>query len=181
LTTLPLLLVAAGGLVVGLAVPAAARETGHLINGNSIKVHSIAGDRLKANTLTGAQIKESTLGAVPRATVAVTASKLPPLVWHTITTFENGWSDYNFESHPAAWAVDAQGIVHLRGVVFGGALNDPAFALPLAVAPDKQQIWLECTSAEDEVGVILISDGQLTPASGENAFMSLDGLTYSPN
>jgi hypothetical protein len=93
LATVPMLLVAAGGLVVGLAVPAAAREAGHLINGRSIAVQSIPGNRLMVNSLTGRQIKESTLGTVPTATLAATASKLPPLKWHPVT-LENGWQNY---------------------------------------------------------------------------------------
>jgi hypothetical protein len=47
-------LIAAGGIVIGLAAPAAVREASYLINGASIKQHSIAGDRLKSNTVTGA-------------------------------------------------------------------------------------------------------------------------------
>jgi hypothetical protein len=80
LTSLPLLLIAAGGLVVGLAVPATARETSHLINGSTIKKGSIAGNRLKPNTLTGKEINESTLGTVPlanRAKAAPLPSSLP--------------------------------------------------------------------------------------------------------
>jgi hypothetical protein len=73
-TTLPLLLIAAAGLVVGLAIPAAAHETNHLISGSSIKDHTITGTKLKSNTLTGAQIKESTLGTVPAARSARTAT-----------------------------------------------------------------------------------------------------------
>jgi hypothetical protein len=71
----------------------AAREAGHLINGRSIAVQSIPGNRLMVNSLTGRQIKESTLGTVPTATLAATASKLPPLKWHPVT-LENGWQNY---------------------------------------------------------------------------------------
>jgi hypothetical protein len=54
------LAVAAVALVVGLAAPAAAHETTHLISGASIK----------ANSVTGKQVKESSLGPVPRAVSA---------------------------------------------------------------------------------------------------------------
>ena len=59
LTALPMLLIAAGGIVVGLAMPAAAREASTLINGKSIAKLSIPGNRLEYNTLTGKQIKTS--------------------------------------------------------------------------------------------------------------------------
>jgi hypothetical protein len=65
--SLPLLAVTAGALVVGLALPTAAAQAAHLINGSSIKNHTITGKKLKANTLTGTQIKESTLRTVPEA------------------------------------------------------------------------------------------------------------------
>ena len=62
-----LLAVAVGALVVGLALPTAAAQAAHLINGRSIKNHTITGKKLKNNTLTGTQIKESTLRTVPKA------------------------------------------------------------------------------------------------------------------
>lgn len=76
LNTVPILLIAAGALVVGLAIPAAGHEAKHLINGSSIKKHSIAGNRLKTNTLTGSQINESTLATVPKATLAGAAKSV---------------------------------------------------------------------------------------------------------
>jgi hypothetical protein len=72
----PMLAVAVGALVVGLAAPAAAQQATHLINGKSIKNHTIAGKKLKHNTLTGKQIKESKLGKVPKATNADTLGGL---------------------------------------------------------------------------------------------------------
>jgi hypothetical protein len=63
----PMLAVAVGALVVGLAAPAAAQQAAHLINGKSIKNHTITGKKLKHNTVTGKQIKESKLGKVPKA------------------------------------------------------------------------------------------------------------------
>jgi hypothetical protein len=74
-----LLVVAAGGLVVGLAAPAAAREASTLINGRSIAVQSIPGNRLAVNGVTGRQVKESSLGTVPRAKSATTAKTLDGL------------------------------------------------------------------------------------------------------
>jgi hypothetical protein len=57
----------AAGLILGLAVPAAAGEAKHLINGSSIKAHTITGKQIKNNAITGTQVKESTLGTVPNA------------------------------------------------------------------------------------------------------------------
>jgi hypothetical protein len=125
----PLLAAAVAGLVVGLAVPSAATEAGHLINGASISNHTISGKKLLHNTVTGKQIKESTLGAVP---AAVTAKRLPALTWHALT-LQQGWVGVGSPEY----AVDAQGIVHLQGGI--EVLNPPgpvvAFTLPAAARP----------------------------------------------
>jgi hypothetical protein len=136
-----MLLIAAGGLVVGLAIPAAAHEAGTLINGKSIVKDSIPGNRLENNTVTGKQIKESTLGRVPKATAAKTATearRLPALAWHPITTFVDEWGNAGSGAPVAAYAVDSQGVVHLRGVVMntiGADQNAVAFALPASAVP----------------------------------------------
>jgi hypothetical protein len=111
--------VAIGGLVAGLAMPAAARETKHLINGNSIK----------KDTVTGKQIKESSLGTVPKA------KRLPPLSWHELVIV-GGWktADSGHEGAPAC-AVDAQGFVHLKGSIHDGLTNTVALKLPAKARP----------------------------------------------
>jgi hypothetical protein len=83
----PMLAVAVGALVVGLAAPAAAQQAIHLINGKSIKNHTISGKKLKKNTLTGRQIKESTLGKVPKAKSASTAGDATTLDGLPATSF----------------------------------------------------------------------------------------------
>jgi hypothetical protein len=113
-------LIAAIALVIGLEAPAAAHQI----------AHKISGSQLKPNTVTGKQIKESTLGTVPRATRART---LPALVWHPITTFENDWDNFQNGTYLAAYAVDAQGIVRLRGAIIGGT-QEAAFKLPKKLA-----------------------------------------------
>jgi hypothetical protein len=117
------------GLVVVLQLPAAAKTAKTVISGSDIKSHSISGSKLKNNTLTGKQIKESTLGVVPKA------KSLPALVWHPLT-LENGWENSNLATDSVpAYAVDAQGIVHLRGAIEGGTDNGVAFTLPTSLDP----------------------------------------------
>jgi hypothetical protein len=178
LATLPMLLVAAGGLIVGLAAPAAGREASHLISGNTIKRHSIAGDRLKNNTLTGKQIKESTLGTVPKA------KSLPALKWHVITHYLNGWHQDTNDANTlsVAYAIDAQGVVHLRGTISGGTEGDNAFALPANAAPKKLILNLSAAMGDNPVaGVVEIRSGFLQPqVNGGNAHFDtfLDGVSY---
>jgi hypothetical protein len=128
------MMVVAAAFGLGAASPAiahGARAVVQQINGASIAKHSILGNRLKANTLTGAQIKESTLGKVPQAKLA---RKLPALVWHSVV-LKDGWVSENSMYEQPGWAVDLQGVVHLRGFVSDGTVGDAAFILPAKARP----------------------------------------------
>jgi hypothetical protein len=186
LATFPTLVVAAGCLVIGLAAPAAARQAGHLINGDSIKAHSIAGNRLKANTVTGADVKESTLGTVPRAKAATT---LPALRWRALTLV-HGWANLGAAGYlNAAYAVDAQGVVRLRGSISGGTSGDVAFSLPGSVLSHAANFYLTDTVDESigapQAGELEVTDGGFVPlpgiAPGGAAVSSTDlaGVTFS--
>jgi hypothetical protein len=189
LAALPLLLIAAGGLVIGLAIPAAARETGHLIDGSSIKAHTITGSKLKNNTVTGTQINESTLGTVPTARSAQTASTartIPALVWHPLT-FAAGWSDYDAK-RPAAYAIDAQGIVRFRGTVACASLpcSAPIFVLPAAATPELAVNELIDTVNASVSDLFIQDNGDVSalPTSGSSSediddYTSLDGVSYA--
>jgi hypothetical protein len=183
-------LVAALALAIGLEAPAAAHQVAHKISGSSIKEHTVAGDRLKDNTLTGKQIKESTLGQVPRAKTAVTAARLPALVWHDITPaqFDNGWHNLAQDGRAAAWAVDAQGIVHLRGSVEGGTLGAVAIKLPARIAPyTGVLLQLQSTTAADEGTAEVVNigsealwfEGEGSTTLADTYDSSLEGLTFS--
>jgi hypothetical protein len=185
LTTMSMLLLAAGGLVVGLALPAAGHEAKHLISGSSIKKHSIAGNRLKANTVTGAQVKESTLGTVPAAKAAAT---VPALVWHALT-LNSGWTDVGAPARPVGYAIDIQGLVHLRGEVqclVPTACNIDVFTLPTVVRPDVELDFPVVTASEN-IGDLDISptgDTTVIDTAGATAgeakrLSTFDGVVYS--
>jgi hypothetical protein len=181
---LPMLMIAAAGLVVGLAMPAAAREASTLINGKSIAKLSIPGNRLEFNTVTGKQIKESTLGTVPKATLA---HKLTALKWHPLA-LENGWANLGVPAvRPAAYAVDAQGVVHLRGEIAGGTSGGFAFTVPASIRPKGFLVEVPVALHDVYVGIVEIeTSGQGAiwdnPASPGYAttFTDLDGVTYTP-
>jgi hypothetical protein len=185
LTTVPILLIAAGSLIVGLAMPAAAHEAGHLINGATIKPHSIAGNRLKNNTLTGAQIKESTLGVVPKAAKAAT---IPALTWHPLL-LDTNWAA-EMGGRVPAYAVDAQGIVHLRGTLVSVNQTEPAFTLPVSVLSTATSFdipMVSGTGSGSDACVLVVVAGHLTPTSngqdcggGEpDSLYYLDGITFA--
>jgi hypothetical protein len=163
-----LLAVAAAGLVVGLAAPAAAHETGHLINGSDIR----------PNSVTGRQVKESTLGIVPRATEA---HKLPALKWHALK-LDNSW--IVSDGRPA-YAVDAQGLILLRGSIRGGNDDTEAFALPRAILPGRDQTVSVPTGGSTTGQLSIVATGQVYPEDDADhpgsttSFVSLDGTVVT--
>jgi hypothetical protein len=175
---LPGSVIAAAVLVVGLAVPSAAHEANRLR-------HKISGSSIKPNSVTGKQIKESSLGVVPKAK---RASTLPPLVWHKIITFTHGWhaNPAANNSLPVSYAVDAQGLVHLRGALVGGTVNEPAFALPASVVSTTLNMYFPVVASGATVGLLTVSGGTVRPTLGDTAtepdlvaFTDLDGVVFS--
>ena len=132
--------------------------------------------------MTGAQINESTLTTVPTATRAKT---LPALKWHDVTLM-NGWTNYAAGvERPAAYAVDAQGIVHLRGAIRSGTSGVPAFALPAGLVPAGLDIDVStiCGPVGDTC-YLDVSDNTVTPNDSGTAdpgsvanYTSLEGVT----
>jgi hypothetical protein len=103
---------------------------------------------------------------------------------------KNGWASVSSSSRPAAYAVDAQGIVHLRGAITGGAdgaTDTVAFTLPAKAAPPAgDDVYLPVATAGGEIGYIIVinravfPEGASVPAQNAvKAFASLEGITFS--
>jgi hypothetical protein len=162
-----------------------------------VKKEAITAAKVKKGTLTGAQINSSTLGTVPTSQSAQTANALAPSeAWHEVGApgqppLENGWKDppsppSHFQT--AAFYKDATGVVHLRGVVFGGVPNKSIFHLPQGFRPPSQKvedIMTKCTGCAGPVGSVFIvgpgfapgSEGSVEPVSTGEAIW-LDGITF---
>lgn len=173
--------------VVGLTAPAGAHAVRHLvqqIDGASIKKDSMPGNRIVTNTVTGTQVAESTLGHVPYATKAGTAAKLPTLVWHTLTLI-NDWSAVIGDRTPA-YAIDAEGIVHLRGAMCCGATATQAFSLPASARPGKNAFLLAFSQGAYAAELAVLSSGKVyvyngggAPANSTASLTSLEGVTFA--
>jgi hypothetical protein len=135
-------IVAVVALVIGLEAPAAAHQV----------AHKISGRELKPNSVTGKQVKESTLAAVPEA------KRLPKLVWHKLTLLHS-WENLGGANRPAAYAVDAQGIVHLRGAIHGGDAGFQAFVVPASVANKALEIRVPVIANLGTGGVLELNGG----------------------
>jgi hypothetical protein len=161
---------------------------GHLISGDKlIKRGTLSGNRLRSHTLTGAQINLNRLGQVPSAAVADTANNLPALSWVPLTLI-NGWADNYLpgDARGPAVAVDAQGIVHLRGEItrFGGS-SDVFAIVPQEFRP-SQSVFMPAALKFSNIGIVAVDpDGTMTVATtpsvagNETAITSLDGITYA--
>jgi hypothetical protein len=163
------------GLVLGLAAPAAAgqaKSIAHKISGSQIKKHSIAGNRLKNGTVTGKQVKESSLRM--------------PLTWVPLT-LAAGWSEGR-STRTASVAIDASGIVHLKGAVTcANPCSSSTFTtLPELFRPETAVDIPIYTSTENIGEVYIQPSGDVTvydlagsTAGSAESFTSLDGITYA--
>lgn len=106
-----------------------------------LEANAVTGAKIKKETVTGDKIKLSTLGTVPSAQ---TANSLPAPELHVVGAagqpgFGEGVSNYPSEAGiqfiPASFYKDAQGIVHLEGLVKATSADRVAFVLPPGFRP----------------------------------------------
>jgi hypothetical protein len=105
---------------------------------------------------------------------------------YTDLNLKNGWSAYGSGSYRPGAALDAQGIVHLRGAIAQGIADGNNFArLQTAFRPDKDVFMPVDTTNANQGRVFILADGQasvVAEAGGSQSnaqlFTSLDGVTY---
>ena len=91
---------------------------------------------------------------------------------------ENGYTTISGYDAPA-YAIDAQGIVHLSGAMTGTA-GQTAFTLPRDARPDAFK-WLTVNdNGPSEFGALFIDpSGFVTPFITPSGAVGLDGVEYS--
>ena len=95
-------------------------------------------------------------------------------------TFQGGWLNYDAASFtPAGYYKDADGVVHVRGLVRSGAINSTIFNLPAGYRPSKT-IIRENSSNQAMGRVDIFSSGNIIPVAGSNGWFSLDGISFTP-
>ena len=175
----PAMLVAILALVVAMSGSAVAVSAARHSGDTLISKRSLSGNRLRHNTVTGKEVSEQKLGQVPRASLA---THVPPLVWHNFTLMYD-WTNYNAPRRVPGYAVDVQGVVHLRGEIANGTLY--LFTqLPAAVRPTED---LAVPAAMDDGlsngSVVIQSNGNVsvfkTDVNMVPGHANLDGVTYS--
>lgn len=173
--------VALVGMVAFSPVPSVATD---LVTTEEIANGSITAQKLAPDSVTRAKIADGavTTNAIADSTVGV--DDIADLEWRTLN-LTNGWTNAGLGSRPPAWAVDGEGVVHLRGVIHQVDPGDPNFGkLPLAARP-VDQVAVPTVTAAGNLGVISIaSSGALfvysheVPSSAQT-YTSLDGIAWT--
>ena len=91
---------------------------------------------------------------------------------------ENKWVRYTAIFNPPGFYRDSLGVVHLRGLVKGGANKTTIFTLPAGYRPTFQQlhpvsIWNDTIGRVDVMG-----DGRIHATKVATQWVSLDGITF---
>lgn len=94
--------------------------------------------------------------------------------WITPTML-NGWTQLSAD---VGYMKDNLGWVHLKGAVTGGALASQIFALPVGYRPQNTSNRFPVIANNKFGRVSVTSTGAVTFDVGENAFVSLDGITF---
>ena len=137
----PALVVATLALIVALSGNSFA-DVARLVGGDKlVKKHSLSGNRLRKHTLTRTQINMAKLGTVPNAARADTVAA--PEAFHEISgagepAFQNGCGNLAGVA-TAAFFIDREGVVHLRGRYECPTAGVIAFALPPGYRPGGEQ------------------------------------------
>jgi len=167
------------------------------VKAGKLAKNAVPTNRLRDNAVTGDKVNESTLGTVPSAQTS--NSIVPPEGWHEIGApgepgFENSWvnvppSGLSFET--AAFYMDHEGIVHLKGLVKGGSTS-VIFHLPPGYRPANGRVLARIAlcgegACTDPVGLMFIAGSGISVPGFEGAVVgpgtpgsttSLEGISF---
>jgi hypothetical protein len=169
-----------------------------------IRNGAVNSQKVGNDSLTGADINESSLGQVPTANTANSANTAttannatnlggkPPSAYATSTSeayhevgaagepaFENGWTNLNAGFSTAAFFIDSEGLVHLKGTLTAAAGGSVAFTLPEGYRPSKN-LFLPMAAIGPVAGNLIInSTGGVVPTcETAGCLAGIDGLIF---
>lgn len=97
--------------------------------------------------------------------------------WITPTLL-NGWSSFSSPWDSAKYFQDEFGIVHLRGIVFGGAYPSVIFTLPVGLRP-QATIIISATQNDLHGAITVASYGDVDArVGGAGEWLSLSGISF---
>jgi hypothetical protein len=134
-----------------------------------------------ALAIASAALVMSVAGGATAATVAH-ESPSASVTWHPLTLI-NGWKYGQFNSFHAAYYVDTNHVVHLRGSARTGLAGKPVFRLPRGVRPSRVLsivIYTSLGPAEMNIlpgGQVIVFD-QTGNDQNVRDFSSFDGISF---
>mgnify|MGYP000406658769 CR=1 FL=1 len=106
----------------------------------------------------------------------------------TAPTLLNSWVNYGAAYNTAGYMKDAQGFVHLRGLVKTGVAGTVIFILPAGYRPVKQELHIVNTyigatndswdETADYPRIDITTSGDVECVVGFAGWVSLDGITF---
>ena len=88
------------------------------------------------------------------------------------------WVNFGSGLNPVGYYKDSMGIVHLRGVIKDGTITTTLFVLPIGFRPPYEEVFV--TISNDAIGRLnVVYSGEVIPKVGNNAWFSLDGISFS--
>jgi hypothetical protein len=170
------------------------------VTGQKVKANAITSPKVASNTLNGGDVNEATLGTVPsatnatNATNAVNAGTLDNIdstgfvrpgsseAWHEVGApgeppFQNSWTNESAATETtAAFYKDPLDVVHLKGIVIGGA--GAVFTLPAGYRPSKVGCWATWRNGAIAYVCFYTSGAIVQNGGSGTGAMLLDGLTF---
>jgi hypothetical protein len=104
--------------------------------------------------------------------------QLPGAPADTALSLLNGWTNYGSEFHPAGYARDATGHVHLRGLVRNGTMSADIAELPVGYRPGKRCLFTTQSHADALGRIDVFPDGSVYAHGGNNVWINLEGITF---
>ena len=96
--------------------------------------------------------------------------------------FQNGWGNWQHGQATVAFYKDPFGIVHLEGMLTGGAVNTTAFTLPSGYIPSAVRTFVTYSDGWTVALISINPNGTVVPGNGNGNTITipLDGITFLP-
>lgn len=98
----------------------------------------------------------------------------------TAPTLLNSWVNNGGTYDTAGYFKDADGFVHLKGSIKSGVIPSAVFSLPAGYTPALDKIFstISGAGASVQASIAVKSGGQVEILSGDNAYLTLDGIKF---
>lgn len=96
----------------------------------------------------------------------------------TAPTLSGAWVNYGGAFSTAGYRKDSNGVVHLRGVVKSGTIGTAIFTLPAGYRPSMDMIFPVISNSTIGQINVTASTGVVQCNIGNNASVTLDGITF---